>query len=62
MATRGSIPKARAVSAELMAMVASSSGVGFSFTAQSPYTSTLSGRHMKNTLDSQGVSGRVCTR
>lgn len=40
-----------AVSADVMAMPASSSASGCTLTAQSPYTSTLSGRHMKNTED-----------
>ena len=38
----GSMPNIAAVSAELIAMSASCSGVGFGFTAQSPYTSTRS--------------------
>ena len=40
MATRGSKPKARAVSALVTAICASWSAVGLTFTAQSPYTST----------------------
>lgn len=40
MATRGWMPKAAAVSALVMAMVARSEAVGLTLTAQSPYTMT----------------------
>mmetsp|Transcript_19763 Transcript_19763/g.42941 ORF Transcript_19763/g.42941 Transcript_19763/m.42941 type:complete len:332 (+) Transcript_19763:1351-2346(+) len=53
MATRGSTPKAAAVSALTMAICASSSLVGCTLTAQSPYTSTRSGRHMKKTEETR---------
>ncbi len=59
MATRGSTPKARAVSALLIAMSASCSADGSGFTAQSAKTRTRSGRHMRNALDTRGVSGVV---
>ena len=51
IAIRGSIPNVAAVSAELIAMSASCSGFGVGLTAQSPYTSTRSARHMRNTLE-----------
>ena len=59
MATRGSTPKMRAVSAELMAISASCCAVGFGFTAQSPKTSTRSFRHIRNTLDTMDAPGLV---
>lgn len=62
IATLGSTPKAAAVSADWMAIVASSSLVGLELIAQSPYTSTLSGKHMKNTLETNGKSGGVCPK
>ena len=40
-------------------MSASCSAVGFGFTAQSPKTSTCSGRHMKKTLDTRSQPGTV---
>ena len=40
-------------------MSASCSAVGFGFTAQSPNTSTCSGRHMKKTLDTRSQPGTV---
>ena len=59
MATRAGMPKASAESALWMAMSASCSAVGLGFTAQSPNTSTWSGRHMKNTLDTRLQPGTV---
>ena len=61
IATRGSMPNCRAVSAEEIAMSASCSVVGSGITAQSPYTSTPSARHIKNTLDTVLTPGRVFT-
>ena len=48
---RGSIPYISAVAAELMAISASCCAFGSGLTAQSPYTSTRSARHIKKTLD-----------
>jgi len=45
MATRGVTPKAAAVSALVTAMRASSSALGSTFTAQSPYTNTWTDTH-----------------
>ena len=59
MAMRGSMPKARLLSAEEMAISASCSAVGLGFTAQSPNTATRSGRHMKNTDDTTDTPGLV---
>ena len=59
MATRAGMPNAIAESALWIAMSASSSAVGFGTTAQSPKTSTCSGRHMKNTLDTSEHPGTV---
>ena len=59
MAILGSIPNIPAVSAELMAISASCSEFGLGFTAQSPYASTLSARHMRNTLETIEQSGLV---
>ena len=59
MATRGSMPKMRAVWAELMAISASCSAVGLGFTAQSPKASTRSFRHIRNTLDTMEKPGLV---
>ena len=42
-----------------IAMSASCSDVGSGITAQSPYTSTRSARHMKNTLDTTDTPGTV---
>ena len=59
IATRGEMPNASADSALWMAMSASCSAVGLGTTAQSPNTSTWSGRHMKNTLDTRLQPGTV---
>ena len=59
MAIRGSMPNIRAVSAELMAMSASCSGLGSGLTAQSPKTSTRSARHMRKTLETIEQPGLV---
>ena len=59
IATRGVIPKAAAVSAEATAIAANSSLVGSELIAQSPYTSTFPGRHMKKTLETTGIPGSV---
>lgn len=48
-----------AVFAEAIAMSASWVAVGLGFTAQSPYTSTRSGRHMKNTEETIFTPGLV---
>ena len=56
---RGSTPNFAAVSAELIAMSASCAESGFGFTAQSPYTSTRSDRHMKKTLDTTETPSRA---
>ena len=56
---RGSTPKVAAVSAELIAMSASCSTSGFGLTAQSPYTSTRSARHIRKTLDTTETAGRA---
>lgn len=61
MATRGVMPNAAAVSAEATAIAANSSLVGAELIAQSPYTSTFPGRHMKNTLETTGIPGSVCS-
>jgi hypothetical protein len=53
------MPKAAAVSALCIAMSASCEAVGFGTTAQSPKTSTCSGRHMKNTLETSSQPGTV---
>ena len=58
---RGSTPNWAAVSAEAMAMSASCSSLGSGFTAQSPYTSTLSASSMRNTEDTMRTPGRVFT-
>lgn len=49
IATRGSMPKARADAALWMATSARSLALGCGLIAQSPQTTTSSGRHMKNT-------------
>ena len=49
MATRGSMPKTLAVSAEATAISASCWEVGLGLTAQSPKTSTRSLRHIRKT-------------
>ena len=54
-----SIPKDLAVWAELSAISANCWAFGFGLTAQSPYTMTLSARHMKNTLDTREIPGFV---
>lgn len=59
MATRGSRPNALAESAEAIAMDASSSALGLVLMAQSPYTRTLSGRHMKKMLETTGIPGSI---
>ena len=59
IATRGSMPKAAAVAAELTAMSASCSAVGSGFTAQSAYTSTRSFMHMRNDELTTLTPGRV---
>ena len=59
IATRAGMPKAMAESALWMAMSASSGAVGFGTTAQSPNTSTCSGRHMKKMLDTRLQPGTV---
>src|ERR1019366_1113366 len=59
MATLGSIPKRLLLSAEDMAISASSSAVGFGFTAQSPKIDTLSGRHIKNMDETNETPGLV---
>ena len=59
MAMRGSIANCAAVAADEMAMSASCSAVGSGITAQSPYTSTRSARHMRNTLDTTLTPGSV---
>ena len=61
MATRGSIPNWAAVAADDTAMSASCSAVGSGFTAQSPYTRTRSGRHMRNTDETMSTPGVVLT-
>ena len=53
------MPNRAAVSAAETAMSASCSAVGSGTTAQSPYTSTRSSRHMKNTDDTIEVPGVV---
>src|SRR5699024_6673542 len=59
IATRGSSPNWAAVCAEERAMSASWGASGSGLTAQSPYTSTRSARHMKNTDDTIEVPGTV---
>ena len=59
IATRAGMPKAMAESALWMAMSASCSAVGFGLTAQSPNTSTWSGRHMKKMLETRLQPGTV---
>ena len=59
MAIRCSIPNRAAVRAEEIAMSASSAAVGSGLTAQSPYTSTRSARHMRNTDDTTSTPGTV---
>ena len=59
IATRAGMPNAIADSALWMAMSASSGAVGFGTTAQSPNTSTWSGRHMKKMLDTRLQPGCV---
>ena len=64
IATRGSMPKARAESALWMAMSASSSAVGLGLMAQSPKMTTWSGRHMKKIEDTSwqpGLVPRICS-
>jgi len=61
IATRGSMPKIAAVSAQPIAMSASCSAVGSGFTAQSPYTSTRSGMHIRNELLTTFTPGFVFT-
>ena len=55
----GSTPNFWAVSAELMAMSASWFALGVGLTAQSPNTSTRSGKHIKNTLETILAPGLV---
>lgn len=57
IATRGSMPKAAAVSAEVMAMAARSLAEGLTLTAQSPYTSTCR-RHVRRAAVVDGMSRR----
>ena len=59
MATIGSMLNMVAVSAERMAISASSSLLGLGLTAQSPYTRTRVSKHMKKTLDTTCTPGRV---
>ena len=59
IATRAGMPNAMAESALWMAMSASSGAVGFGTTAQSPNTSTCSGRHMKKMLETRLQPGTV---
>ena len=58
IAIRGSTPKRAAVTADWTAMSASCSASGSGLTAQSPYTRTLSARHMKKTDDTIDASAR----
>ena len=51
IATRGEMPNARAVPADVAAISASSDAVGLTLIAQSPYTYTLSRNSMKKTDD-----------
>ena len=55
------MPNAAAVSAEEIAMSASWALSGLGLTAQSPYTSTRSARHMKKTLETTDTPGRDLT-
>jgi hypothetical protein len=59
IAIRGSTPNCSAVAAAWTAMSASCRASGSGFTAQSPYTRTLSARHMKKTDDTMPASGFV---
>ena len=59
IAIRGSTPNRAAVAADWTAMSASCSASGSGLTAQSPYTSTLSARHMKKTEETIEASGFV---
>lgn len=59
IAIRGSTPNCSAVAADWMAMSANCSAFGSGLTAQSPYTRTLSARHMKKTDETMEASGLV---
>ena len=59
MAIFGSIPKAKLLSAEEIAISANSVAVGFGLIAQSPKTDTRSSRHIKNTEDTTETPGFV---
>jgi hypothetical protein len=59
MATRGAIPNARADAALCTAISASCSAFGSGLTAQSAYTTTSSGRHMKKHDETSEKPGAV---
>jgi hypothetical protein len=59
IATRGSMPKRAAVSAEDSAMSASCAASGSGLTAQSPYTSTRSASSIRKTLEATDTPGTV---